>query len=146
MNKNKLIGTALITIGLLVLVASVYAVVTSLTIPNTGQISMIKAFWNDNATIKVQEFTWGDIFPESTQTQTFWLKNFGGAPVIITFLTGNWTPSNAADYMQVTLDGPNEISSGMIVQYTITLTVFKNATDLEITTPFSFNAVFNEAW
>ncbi len=146
MNRNKLIGAALIIIGLTVFVASVYGVVTSLTIPANGQISMVKAYWDSSAITEVQEFAFGNILPDSTTTKTFWLKNFGGGPVNMTILTSNWTPSNAANYMQVTWNRQFEtISSGMTLECAITLTVFANVTQSGISS-FSFNAVFNEAW
>jgi len=151
MNKNKLIGATLIAIGLLVLVPSIYAIVTSLTIPANGQISMVKAFKESGAITEVQEFAFGNILPDSTTTQTFWLKNFGGGPVNMTLLTSNWASSgipnpNVAKYMQVTWNREDDtIGSGMTLECAITLTVFANVTASGIST-FSFNAVFNEAW
>jgi hypothetical protein len=110
-----------------------YALVTQLILHNDGQVSTLQAYWDSACTIENRTtiIHWGNsLAPNSTQTQTIYVKNGGGKSVNMTLLTANWNPTNAKDYMAVTWNRENEaLPAGMVLQSTITLTVFANITD-----------------
>lgn len=74
MNK-KIIGTVSTVLSVVMIVASVYGIVSSLTIHESGTISMIKAFSDSACTQPLADIDWGGLLPDSTQNRTIYLKN-----------------------------------------------------------------------
>lgn len=145
MNK-KIIGAVSTVLSVVMIVASVYGLVSSLTIHESGTISMVKAFSDSACTQPVTDIDWGALLPDSTQNRTIYLKNFGANPVTISLTVINWSPANAPNYMQVSWDREGEsIPSGIPLQTTLELSVFANITSSTISS-FNFDRVINEAW
>jgi hypothetical protein len=146
MKKMKMLGPALLLIGIVALMYFAQAVVNSLTIHNTGQVSMVKAFWDSGATQEITAIDWGNLLPDSTQNKTIWLKNFGAAPVNVTLGVSNWVPSQAANYFVVSWDREHQtISAGFTLQCTVMLAVFANITSSPVSS-FAYDMLIYEGW
>lgn len=144
--NRKMLGICLVAISLMVMVASTYGLISSLTIHEAGTISMVKAYWDAACTQPVVDIDWGAVLPDSSQTRTIYLKNFGETMVNITLEITNWSPGNAGNYMKASWDREAEaIPSGIALQTVVELTVFPNITETSINV-FSFDRVIHEAW
>ncbi len=147
MNKNVKVGLALILASAILMTASGASFVSSLTIPNTGTVKNLMAFWDQGATSRVDAFIWGDVAPDSTQTKMIWLKNTGASSVVLSMVVGNWTPVSALygpqNYMGVSWNRESvSLGPGSILSANITLTIYANATSYSLG-GFSFDITFN---
>ncbi len=144
--NRKVLGTISALIGVALLIASVYGVVSSFTIHESGHISMVKAYSDIECTTEISDIDWGSPQPGTTQNKTVYLKNFGGSSVTVTMTATNWSPANAVNYFGVTWDREGDVlTSGFVLETHISLTVYENITESSIGA-FSFDRVINEAW
>ena len=134
------------TIGLLAytfLLSFLGPVVSSLvankTLGNTGSVKAVgvAVYWNSNGTTPVTSFNWGMLDPNSTKTQTCYIKNEGNSVLTLSMTTSNWNPSNAVQYMKFSWNlGGQTLNAGQIKPATFTLQIFANVTGI---TNFSFD-------
>lgn len=141
---DKILAVA--TIGLLTytfllssLGPAVSSLVTNKTVGNSGSVKAIgvNVYWNSNGTGPVTSFNWGMFDPDSTKTQTCYIKNEGNTALTLSMSTSNWSPINAPNYMKFSWNvGGQTVNPGQIKQATFTLQVFANVTGINT---FSFD-------
>ena len=146
MNKNRIVGAIMIAVSIFAMISFTYGIVNSFTIHNTGNVQMVKAFWDQSYNQEVTTIDWGSVIPDSVQNRTIYVKNFGAKTVNLTLTTSNWSPANAVSHIDVTwdLEGEN-IASGMTLQAIVFLTVNASIVSTSIGS-FSFDLLFTEHW
>jgi spore coat protein U-like protein len=149
MQKRNMILSAALILGVLGMAFSGYAVITTLTIHSTGNMSMIQAFYDQACTSKVTTIDWGNIYPNNQTivlNQTVWVKNFGTKTVTLNLTTSNWSPADANLYMTVGWDREADtLAGGQVLSANITLTISANIINSDVGS-FSFDIQINEAW
>lgn len=132
--NRKVVASGLIVIGAMLAAASVYGIINSLTIPNSGNISMLSLYLDSECTQRVSAIDWGsDLAPDSVATKNFWIKNWGKQEVFVTMYATDWNPVNANDYMSLAWNREGDsLSGGMTLSVTLTLTIFANMTEASI--------------
>ena len=112
--------TALIASGILT---------RNIRVPNSGQVKTIGigAYQDSQCQIPLQSIDWGDLLPGDQKSRTIYLKNEGNVTIILTHTVGNWTPTEAQNYLNLTWNRENYVvHPNEIINATLTLTV--NAT------------------
>jgi len=117
----------------------VSSLVTNKTLGNSGSVKAIgvAVYWNSDGTNPVTSFNWGMLDPNSTKTQTCYIKNEGNSVLTLSMTTSNWVPLNAPQYMKLSWNlGGQTLSAGQTKQAIFTLQIFANVTGI---TNFSFD-------
>jgi hypothetical protein len=97
----------------------------------------IGIYSDDQCMIDLTSVTWGVLEPGDIKNVTFYLKNEGDSPIIISLETSNWTPTAATNYLDLSWDYNNDaINSEEIIQVKLTLTIDQN---IEGVSDFSFD-------
>jgi len=102
--QKAVLGTVM-TIAIVGLVASVLGVlVATQTFNNAAIIKTVGVgVYSDSAcTQKVTSINWQTLVPGETKTITIYVKNEGSTRIALSMSVGNWTPSTAANYINVT--------------------------------------------
>lgn len=146
MEKSRKIGVAISAVSLLCLILSAYGVLTTLIIPNEGSVSYLSAAWDAGFTNPVTTVSWGALAPNTTNTKTIYIKNFGVQTLNLSMSTQKWVPAIAPNYMNVSWNLEHTLLAGKAFNTaTITLTIYENITQTwNATTPigaFSFEIV-----
>jgi hypothetical protein len=118
---------------------------TSISVPSHGNIKTInvEVFWNQACTQPVSNIDWGNPEPGETVTKTIYIKNSGNAPLTLSLIEDNWTPSNADNYMTISWSREGDtINAGSIMQSSVSLQVSSNISGI---TDFSVNLTIEGA-
>lgn len=110
----------------------------SRTVTNTGNLKTagVAVYWNKNGTNETRSIDWGTLNPNSTKSFTFYVKNNGTAPVVLSMSTGNWNPSNAQGYLPLNWNCTGwSLNATDTVGATLTMSVLPDITGI---TNFSF--------
>jgi hypothetical protein len=148
--QKAAIGTVLAIAVMSIVVSALGALVTTHTIPNSGNIrvvtpppppppaSVVVGVYSDSGcTTALPSISWGTLDPGGSTNATAYLKNEGNVPVTLTMSTGNWTPSSASSYFTLTWNRQNYVLAvGSVVQATLTLSVSSSISGI---TNFSFD-------
>jgi hypothetical protein len=146
MNRRTAIGISLLCLGILAAIPSIYGIQTSFTVGNSGSISMVKLYWDSQATNEVTHVDWGSIIPGDIANRTIYIKNFGGVPVNITLTIENWNPANASSYITFNDDiSGSSIAGHFVQQCHLFLSISPDIVNTTIST-FSFDVRVNEGW
>jgi len=87
-------------------------------------------------TQKVVSLDWGTLAPGESKMQTLYVKNEGSVRIVLSMSVGNWTPSSASGYMDVTWNRQGDILDvGSVVSAVFTLSVSESISGI---TSFSF--------
>jgi hypothetical protein len=138
------IGRFCLLAGLTVLVIfSAYAVyLNSVTIQNVGNFYAvgISAYQDPGCTQNLTQINWGTIYAGNNATYVAYLLNTGNEPVNLTLTVGNWTPSNAANFINLTWNYNGAVCNpGQVMTATFTLqTVYAPYPQIDFTS-FSFD-------
>jgi len=82
---------------------------------------------------------WGLLDPGENKNVTCYVSNKDKSALILSFLTDNWNPLNALQYMTLSWDyGGQSINPGEVIEITFTLAVSENVPDI---TDFSFDII-----
>lgn len=94
--------------------------------------------YSDNeCVLDLTSVSWGTLEPGDMKNVTFYLRNEGDSPIIISLETSNWTPALATNYLDLSWNYQNEtIDSNEVIQIKITLAVAPN---IEGISDFSFD-------
>ena len=142
MNASRLLLVAVVVVLIsVVTVASLNVVQYNIT--SRGMIHIVtlgvEAFWDENCTNPVTDVDWGILEPSDAGTVSFYLKNTGNTPVILSMTTQDWTPSTSQQYLSLAWDAENAtITEGAILGVKMTLSV---SPDISGTTDFEFTIV-----
>jgi FlaG/FlaF family flagellin (archaellin) len=99
---------------------------TKRTVSNSGQITTIGVgIYSDNSCSNVlSSINWGTLDPGSDKTFTYYIRNCGNSPSILTLQTSNWSPSGAATYISLSWDYDGHVLNvDEVVAVTFTLSV-----------------------
>ena len=96
--------------------------------------------YSDSAcTQKVTEVSWGEIQSGKRKSNTIYVKNQGDIGIVLSLFTENWTPDNAANYMELSWDYNGvSISPGEVRSIVLTLLVDSNCPAIS---SFNFNII-----
>ncbi|MBT0159211.1 hypothetical protein G4O51_04420 [Candidatus Bathyarchaeota archaeon A05DMB-2] len=144
--KQTRVFISIVTLTLLsgfLFVEVMSAVQTSLTISNTGAISIstvgVSVYWDSAYSNKTSSINWGTLDPGAQKSVTVYIRNEGSLAVTLTLSTSNWSPSTASNYLTLTWNYNGQtINPGASVQVRLTLTTSASVTGV---TAFSFNIV-----
>jgi len=140
MQRTKILGATVVVVVIL-LTATVLALLQSVTLPNTGSIKAINVsvYENPACTVPLTTLTWGALEAGSSTIKTMYVKNEGTSPMTLGMTTTAWNPSNALSYITVIWNQNGTIvTAGNNVQANVTLTVSPSITGI---TGFAFNMV-----
>jgi hypothetical protein len=145
MKLNKIASISIVVVFVAVIaiaIPSVYVtVMDSITIGSTGSIKAIGVgvYWDSSCTNEVTSLDWSIIEAGSSDTKMVYIKNAGNTAAILSLDTGNWNPSNAADYISLAwnYDGL-PIAVDDVAQVTLTLTISSSISGI---TNFSFDII-----
>jgi len=86
----------------IVVAVGVYALISSQArIHSIGTLKAVgvEVYWDSDLTQPVTEIQWGLLEPGQNKTIGLFLKSTANVPSTITLSTGNWTPSEATNYI-----------------------------------------------
>ena len=138
--QKTVLGTAVAIIGLAATVLSVLAVLTATqTFNNAATVKTVGVgVYSDSAcTQKVTSIDWETLAPGENKTKTVYVKNEGSTRILLSMSVGNWTPSGAANYMNVTWNCQgSSLNAGASLSAVFTLSVSQTITGI---TSFTFD-------
>ncbi len=126
--------------GIMATSVAVSVLVTSRTIPNTGNITAIGVlvYWDSGCTNQTTSINWGTLDPNSTKSYTIYIRNNGTATEKLGMTINSWSPSSAQNYLTLSWNRENYVlSPSSTVSATLTLSVSSTVT----ITDFDFNIV-----
>jgi hypothetical protein len=140
-------GTVLVLAVMAFVVSGLGALVTTRTVSNTGNITVVTppsvqlgVYSNSGCTVALSSVSWGTLDAGATSTATIYLKNEGNVPVTLSISAGNWNPSSASSYFTLTWNrGGYVLAVGASVQAVLSLAVSSSITGI---TTFSFDITF----
>ena len=107
--------------------------------PPPEPVVEIDVYSDSACTQKVTEVPWGEIETGKSKSNTIYIKNQGDIGVVLSLSTENWTPDNAANYMELSWDYNGvSISPREVRSIVLTLLVDSNCQDIS---SFSFNII-----
>ena len=116
------------------------ALVTSRTIPNSGNVTAVGVlvYWDSGCTNQTTSINWGTVDPNSTQSYTIYIKNNGTAPEKLAMTTNSWNPVGAQNSISLAWNRNNYVlNPSATVSAILTLTVSSTVS----VTDFDFNIV-----
>jgi hypothetical protein len=133
--SKPVIITALVLIAMALTVTTYGAITVSKNLSSTGSINASPnlGVYSDSAcTTTLSSINWGTITPNSTVTQTIYIKNTGtGASLVLHMVPSSWNPTSASTYMTITWNRESTtLAPGASTAATITLTVSSSIVDI----------------
>lgn len=107
---------------------------------NQGQMKKVNVsiYWDSACTNATTSINWGIITPGTANSKTFYVRNEGNTPLVLSITVLNWNPSNASNCLSLTWDLQGQtINSASTKTATLTLTATADTTGI---TSFSFDA------
>lgn len=96
----------------------------------------LEVYSDVTATLKCEKIDWGVLRPGQSKTVTVYVKNTKTAPFTASFVTSNWDPQAAANFLSLQWDfGSSLLLPGRIRETHFTLTVSPSITGI---TSFAF--------
>lgn len=112
---------------------------TSRTVSSTGTILTIGVgvYVDSICSTPLTSIPWGTLEPGQSQDIICFIKNEGTSESTLSMYTSNWSPSNAADHLNLSWDYSGmAINAGSVAQVTFTLNVDSSIQDIS---NFSFD-------
>jgi hypothetical protein len=140
--RKATMGLALLVAVMATVMSTLGALVVTRTISNTGNLMIISsvqlgAYSDSSCTSVLSSISWGTLNPGNTSTATFYLRNEGNVPVILSLQSGNWNPTSASAYFTLTWNRANYVlTANQTVQAVLTLAVSSGVSGV---TNFSFD-------
>jgi hypothetical protein len=97
--------TAIVIVVLLIGVVSAGTIVYFyLKMKGTGSIKGVgvEVYADASLSQKISAVNWGAIAPGGSSTVTVYIKSVSTVPITLSFITDNWSPSQAADFLSMT--------------------------------------------
>lgn len=146
-DSKVLLTLTLLTAMTIAITSCAYAVMVSRkVVSNVSTVRLIgvNVWWNQNRTDAVSFIDWGLLEPNETKTLQVYVESKSVVSQMLRIYASDWSPvaANVSDYVGFSAE-PNNfvIEPSAVENVTLTLTIYANATDSEITT-FGFNIVF----
>lgn len=126
--SKPVIVTALVLIAMALTVTTYGAINVSKNLSSSGSINVsadLEVYSDINCTTPLTTIAWGAITPNSTVTQTVYVKNTGtGTSLVLHMAPDDWDPPGASAYMTISWNKENTtLAPGASTAATITLTV-----------------------
>lgn len=141
--RKMLLAGVIVFLIFMLACTSVFAAVTiTKTISASGNIVAVGdlAVYSDaSGSTTVANINWGNVAPGSSVTNSIYIKNGANYPMILTFNTAGYNPTNMSSYSTVTWSYLNDtvIPQGHLVKVDLTFTAANNAP----AGSFSFNII-----
>jgi len=119
---------------------AVSVLVTSNTIPNSGNITAIGVlvYWDNGCTNHTTMINWDTMSPGSTKSYTIYLKNNGTSAERLSMTTNSWSPAGAQNSISLAWNRDSYLlNPSAVVSATLTLNVSSSVS----VTDFDFNIV-----
>lgn len=124
-----------------VLTTLTWALLETVTIPNTGSVKTIGVgvYSDIGCTDQVTSINWDVIEVGASKDEPVYIRNEGTAPMTLSLDTEKWNPANASSHIILSWDyGEEIIDVDVVVPVTLTLSVLDT---IEGITDFSFDIV-----
>jgi hypothetical protein len=112
---------------------------SSKNIRNQGQMKKVNVsvYWDSACTNATTSIDWGTLTPGTANSKTFYVRNEGNTPLVLSMTILNWNPNNASNCLSLTwnLQGQT-INSASTKTATLTLTATADTTGIA---SFSFD-------
>jgi hypothetical protein len=106
----KLVTAALALTGLAITVISLAVLSVSNTPPSETINTVGAEAYRDSAcTLPLTSLNVGNVNPDSTVSQTIYIKNPGTTPITLTMVTDSWSPTPAASCLTLTWNRQNYV-------------------------------------
>jgi hypothetical protein len=138
-NEKVLVGALIATI---IIAGIIIGLTRTQTIHNIGTINSLGFFvWADqNRTTLLSSIDWGSLNPGDLKGVTGWAQITGTVNVSLSFITWNWNPTTAQQYLVFGWNLTGQIyQPGQVFPLQLTLQAFSNATGITSFTSFSFD-------
>ena len=109
------------------------------TIRTAGSIKAVNVgvYSDSGCTTPLANIDWGVLEGGNTVTRTAYIKNSGNTAMTLSMSVGNWVPTSASSYIQLTWNYSGQtLNPGQSLAVTLTLTVSTSITGI---TSFSFD-------
>ena len=140
MQKTAAVGIAVAVAGIMMLTSVLALLQSNRSFSNTGTITTVNvgAYQDVGCTQVLSAIDWGSVVPGSSSNRTIYVKNTGNAQISLNMTVNTWSPSNAANYMNLTWNRESTVLNvGNSVATLLVLSVSASVTGI---TSFSFNA------
>jgi len=140
MQKTAAVGIAVAVAGIMMLTSVLALLQSNRSFSNTGTITTVNvgAYQDVGCTQVLSTIDWGSVVPGSSSNRTIYVKNTGNAQISLNMTVNTWSPSNAANYMNLTWNRESTVLNvGNSVATLLVLSVSASVTGI---TSFSFNA------
>jgi hypothetical protein len=107
-----------------------------------GSVAAIKTvgvavYWDPAFTVPVVSISWGIFEPSETKNVSCYIVNTSNVPIVLTFTTSNWAPTDASNFISLTWNyDEHQIPVGGYTPVTFSLHVDAVTTGI---TAFSFD-------
>jgi len=142
-NKNTIVISiaAVAVAGLMVTLFASGALLTSRTLKTTGILASANlGIYSDSAcTQSISSVSLGTLAPGTSTSKTFYVKNIGSVPIVLSMSKTNWNPTTANGPVAVNWNRQGAtLSANQVVSSTLTITVSYSASGFST---FSFDVV-----
>jgi len=139
--SSKLLTTIALSATAMVAVFAMTALAgpSSKSIRNQGQMKKVNVsiYWDSACTNATTSIDWGILTPGTANSKTFYVRNEGNTPLVLSMAVLNWNPNNASNCLNLTWDFQGQtINSASTKTATLTLTVAADTTGIA---SFSFD-------
>jgi len=149
--NEKLLG---VVVAALIVILVVSVLVASQRISNVGKIKGIGVgiYTDSLCTVKCTQINWGTLGPGEMTGATLWFRNEKNTNFTLSYVTGNWTPASASNYLLlgwnytgyvfkpldvnpilVTLTAALNVSLGNFTDFSFDTTVFATESNSTVT-------------
>jgi|YelNatPaOPRAMG01_1025707.scaffolds.fasta_scaffold04707_12 hypothetical protein len=140
MNRIQ-ISTTLLIVTLATAATAVFALLTSKTIHNTGNIKTIGigVYKEKSCDNPVSTIEWNDLAPGENRTVIVYIRNEGTVVVVLNARADNWNPIYAPNYIRFAWNRENyTLPAGAVVEATLSLKVSDDVSGIQ---SFSFDII-----
>jgi len=115
----------------------------STTIQSRGTVKTLGVgiYWDEACSLPVSFLDWGIVEPNAQRNMTFFVRNEGNVPGIVSLSAVNWDPPSASGYMTLSWDYLGKIlEPGEVILVTLTLFI---SPDIQGVITFNFETVIS---
>ena len=140
MNRIQ-ISTIILIATLGTAATAAFALLTSKTIHNTGNIKTIGigVYKEESCDNPVSTIEWNDLVPGENRTVTVYIRNEGTVVIVLNARSDNWNPTLASNYIRFAWNRENyTLPAGAVVEATLSLKVSDDVSGIQ---SFSFDII-----
>lgn len=126
-------ATAGLVVAVIILIVAL--MIVSVKLGSHGKIKSVgvEIYKDSGLTENATDIDWGILAPGEAATATIYIYNSGNSPENVSFVVGNWTPPEAANYITVTWDyaGNFTLQGHEFRETVLTLSVSQQIKDID---------------